>query len=89
MIWNYGKFQDEKGNVIDEEPGPDESFPIKCGSWPNEHPDCLKRICNACGEWVGISPKGWAYHEVNPNVRPLFCEGCFDLLVIMLQEMNP
>lgn len=85
MRLNLGKFQDEKGNVVDNEPGPDDAFPIRCGPWPNPHDHAIQRMCSICGDPVGLSPKGLAYHEALPKVRPLCCEFCFAMLVTMLQ----
>jgi hypothetical protein len=84
MKLNLGKFQDEQGNIVDSEPGPDDAFPIRCGRWPNEHTHAIQRLCAFCGETVGLSPIGLAYHEALPRLRPLCCEGCFEVLVKIL-----
>ena len=86
MRFHYGKFQNEDGRIINSEPGPGDPFPIRCGAWPNPHPGAMQRIRCACGEWVGVSPKGWAYHEAQPELRPLFCSGCFEFLTEMMRK---
>jgi len=89
MNWPLGKFLSADGEeVLETEPAPDDAFPIRCGPWPNAHNHALQRICCACGEFVGISPKGWAYHQQLPSLRPLFCAGCFDLFVAMAKELS-
>ncbi len=84
MKLNLGKFQDTEGNVLKTEPGPDAAFPIRCGPWPNPHEHAIQRMCSICGDNVGLSPKGLAYHEARPELRPLCCGFCFALLTHML-----
>ena len=87
MKLNLGKFQDAQGNILSE-PGLHEPFPIRCGPWPNPHKHALQRMCSICGDPVGLSPKGWAYHEAQPTLRPLCCNNCFNLLVEALQMLK-
>lgn len=84
MKLNLGKFQDTSGDIIDMEPGPDDAFPIRCGPWPNPHEHALFRMCSICGDPVGLSPKGLAYHEAQPQLRPLCCQTCFAMLAALL-----
>ena len=76
---------DENGNTTEEPQSSDDAFPILCGPWPNEHDHSILRLCEFCSIPVGVSPRGVAYHDINPAVRPLLCRVCFCALVAVLK----
>jgi hypothetical protein len=80
-----GRFMDEYGNTIEDRQSPDDAFPILCGPWPNEHEHSIMRLCEFCTVSIGVSPRGVAYHDVNPEMRPLLCRVCFAALVTILK----
>jgi hypothetical protein len=87
-IDQFGHFIDEHGDVTDKEPAPDHAFPIKCGPWPNENPGAIQRMCHCCGDLIGVSPKGLAYHDALPGLRPLLCGFCFEAIVVLLRASH-
>lgn len=86
MQMRPGTFIDEDGKQLDAPTTPDAAFPILCGPWPNQHEHCIQRMCSCCGDPVGLSPRGLAYHEALPELRPLLCKLCFALLMALAQE---
>jgi len=85
---HLGKFLDENGDVVKTEPNATDAFPIRCGDWPNEHEHAIRKSCSICGVYVGISPKGLSLHERLPELRPLFCGACFEILTELLKVMH-
>jgi hypothetical protein len=80
-----GTFVDSDGREK-YEPPKGHPFPILCGEWPNAHAHAIQRMCVICADPIGVSPKGIAYHEVNPELRPLLCKDCFAVMTVLLQE---
>jgi hypothetical protein len=79
-------FSDFEGNRVSDAIDDDDTvFPIAGGAWPSQFANAIKVQCPACQRDVGISPKGWEYHERNP-AREIFCASCFVLLHHMLQR---
>ena len=85
---HLGKFLDENGCIVDAAPSETDAFPIRCGDWPNEHDHAIRKSCSICGVFVGISPKGLLLHEALPEMRPLFCGACFEILFELMKEMR-
>lgn len=67
------------------EPADDAAFPICAGRWPNRHVGARQAICDRCGGFCGIAPKGYALHLANPPLRPILCPQCFWTLVLFKQ----
>jgi hypothetical protein len=76
------------GDDPKREPKPDEVFPILCGPWPNPNVGAIQGRCAGCNTFVGVSPRGMAFHRANP-LRPLCCKKCLDILMLMLQKEMP
>jgi hypothetical protein len=51
-------------------------FAIIAGPWPNANFGAIKVQCKMCGRPAGISPKGFALHQENPE-RTIVCSACF------------
>ena len=86
MKMPLGKFVNSDCEAIGkQEPGADEAFPILCGPWPNPNAGAVRRLCSVCGKSVGLSPRGLAYHDALPDLRPMLCEGCYFAMVAVAQ----
>lgn len=83
----------KRGNIVNTETGeivadPPAWTPILAGPWPNPNVGCRQANCSNCHRFVGMSPKGWTFHLVNPLCRPIFCEFCFRVLADLVSKMN-
>lgn len=83
-----GRFVDQHGNTIEDSTSPDEPFPILCGPWPHKKEGSIMELCEFCEIPVSVSPRGVAYHEINPEARPLLCRRCFTMLVMVLKVIS-
>lgn len=84
---------EKRGNVVNTETGEIISeappwTPILAGQWPNRHVGARQAQCSNCHRFVGMSPKGWSFHLVDPPCRPIFCEFCFRVLADLVSKMN-
>lgn len=89
MEMKWGTFVQVPSGKQMETPEPDTPFPILCGRWPNEHEEAIQRMCSSCADPVGISPRGLAYHDAKPEIRPLLCKPCFALLASLISKDKP
>lgn len=86
-LWaKRGNFVNATTGEVGEQPAG--WFPIVCGPWVNPNVGCRQARCSKCDEFVGISPNGWAKHIEKPEERPLFCPACFEILRVLVEEME-
>jgi hypothetical protein len=88
-MMKWGTFVNVPSGEQTEPPAPDAAFPILCGGWPNEHEEAIQRMCSCCTTAVGVSPRGIAYHDAKPEIRPLMCKCCFALLAAITSKDKP
>lgn len=86
-LWQKrGNFVDTSTGVVIEKPT--DGFPVAAGPWPSTYVGARQVRCSVCDDFAGLSPNGVRLHKEAPEIRPIFCGSCFEILLKISRVME-